>query len=479
MPGPAQLSLPVARVTVDAQAVEGPLETWRHALGHGGVNPLPLPDGVVKGVRKLRPRLIRIFIQEFFRIYPRAGRFDWSRLDPYMDALARTGAKVVAAITIKPEPLYPKVDQSAWRPGDVKAWQQVVRQLVLRYSVRRPIVTHWEIGNEVDIGEDGGCPYLIPDPKDYADYYAMTIAPILEAFPRAKVGGPANAYLLRQPLPGFVGLCRQRGLRLDFVSWHLYHSDPALHAFQVEVARLLTEPFGERRCELMVTEWNRRLGERVSVEDRAFDPRRAAAAAAIILATLNARLDWSFYYHIWDQTCFREDFAPFFSPRGVKNMIRHWNEIPHRLGLFSVSGEVRPQYFVYQMLARMGSEKLAARSDDGEVRVLAGRGDGRVAVMLVNYSLEERCDRAAALHLANLPAGPKRLTVCRLDDRRRWRPESLELEPVERREISTAGPVEFHVLLPADSVALVTLEALPADRRRGARAVAPRRPHRR
>jgi hypothetical protein len=99
--------------------------------------------------------------------------------------------------------------------------------------------------------------------------------------------------------------------------------------------------------------------------------------------------------------------------------------------------------------------------------------------MLVNYSLEERCDRAAALHLANLPAGPKRLTVCRLDDRRRWRPESLELEPVERREISTAGAVEFHVLLPADSVALVTLEALPADRRRGARAVAPRRPHRR
>jgi hypothetical protein len=35
---------------------------------------------------------IRIFIQEFFQVYPEHGRFDWSRLDRYMDALAKTGA---------------------------------------------------------------------------------------------------------------------------------------------------------------------------------------------------------------------------------------------------------------------------------------------------------------------------------------------------------------------------------------------------
>jgi len=68
-------------VVVDLAADEGPLEMWRHAIGHGGVNPLPLPDRVVRGTAKLKPRLIRVFIQEFLQVYPERGRFDWSRLD--------------------------------------------------------------------------------------------------------------------------------------------------------------------------------------------------------------------------------------------------------------------------------------------------------------------------------------------------------------------------------------------------------------
>jgi len=92
----ASAALPVVDVPVDCMTDEGPLELWRHSLGHGGINPLPLPDRVVRGTAKLKPRLIRVFIQEFFQVYSERGRFDWSRLDPYMDALARTGAKVVA-----------------------------------------------------------------------------------------------------------------------------------------------------------------------------------------------------------------------------------------------------------------------------------------------------------------------------------------------------------------------------------------------
>jgi hypothetical protein len=178
-PRPAPPDDGIVDVTVHAGASTGPLEPWRHTLGHGGINALPLPDRVVDATSRLKPRLIRVFIQEFFAVYPEHGRYDWSRLDPYMDALSRTGAKVVAAITIKPKPLYPKIDQSVWRPTDVAEWQRVIAALVKRYSVDKPIVTHWEIGNETDIGENGGCPYLIRDVADYAEYYRMTIDPIL------------------------------------------------------------------------------------------------------------------------------------------------------------------------------------------------------------------------------------------------------------------------------------------------------------
>src|SRR5206468_6699449 len=119
-------SLPVVKIDVDLGAERGDLEAWRQAIGRGGINSKPLPDRVVGGLAKLRPRLVRVFIQEFFDVYPEHGRFDWSRLDPYMEALAKTDAKVVAAITIKPKVLYPKIDQEIWKPNDVAEWQGVI-----------------------------------------------------------------------------------------------------------------------------------------------------------------------------------------------------------------------------------------------------------------------------------------------------------------------------------------------------------------
>jgi hypothetical protein len=90
---PPSATWPVIDVAVDMTVDEGPLELWRHSIGHGGVNRQPLPDRVVRGTAQLKPRLIRIFIQEFFQVYPEHGRFDWSRLDPYMDALAGRAPK--------------------------------------------------------------------------------------------------------------------------------------------------------------------------------------------------------------------------------------------------------------------------------------------------------------------------------------------------------------------------------------------------
>jgi xylan 1,4-beta-xylosidase len=169
------------------------------------------------------------------------------------------------------------------------------------------------------------------------------------------------------------------------------------------------------------------------------------------------KIDWSFYYHIWDQTCFANDFEPFFSPRGVGNMIRHWNETPHRLGLFSVEGNVRPQYFVYQMLCQLGDERLAARSDDRDVRVLAGRAGTRISALAVNYGLDEQGDRIATFRLSNVTPGVKDIALHRIDQGRRWSSETLELQPIERRRTYVPRDFLFQIHLPADSVAMVSL----------------------
>jgi xylan 1,4-beta-xylosidase len=458
---PSFAELPVARILVDASSCQGPLETWRHGLGQGGISPTPLPERIVQGARKLQPRLIRIFIQEFFRIYPEHGEFDWSRLDPYMEALSKTGAKVVAAITIKPEPLFPAIDQSIWRPNDVAEWQRVVAALVRRYSVERPIVTHWEIGNEPDIGEDGGCPYLITEPDDYAEYYNMTIQPILATFPEAKVGGPAVANPAGHLPTGFIDRCVADKTRLDFVSWHVYADDPAVHAMHVARYRtLLAQKFPEgRRPEMMVTEWSKGF-EPVSVEEAAFHPRRAAATAASIVAMTEAGVDWSFYYHLWDQTWRVEDFKPFY--KRLELMSFHWNQMPHRFGMFGVAEEVRPQYFVYQMLGRLGAERLRATSDAKDVRILAARDERaeRVALMLVNYGLPVSQDYVATIEFSGLKSGPKRLSTSRIDRSSNWSAERLELLPAENREVETGREFSCQVYCPADSVGLVSLAAV-------------------
>ena len=372
------LSLPVTEIKIDAAASQGPLEQWRHALGHGGINALPLPERVVEGLKHLQPTLIRIFLQEHFDLYPAHGEFNWAKLDPYMDALARTGAKVVAAITIKPPLLYPHIDHTVWQPNDVAEWQRLIYELVKRYSVNTPLVTYWEISNEPDIGENGGSPYLITEPAAFNEYYRITVKPILEAFPAAKVGGPALASVNNPVLPGLIEDCARTGTQLDFVSWHLYSSSPEKHAAGVEKAKVLLQNFPGKRPEMLITEWAKGFeyspedNHSVSVEDMAFVPRRAAITAASILAMLDAGLDWSFYYHIWDQAFYAdESWQSFFSDYGLNLMLRHWNEVPHKFGLFGVNGETRPQYFVYWMLAKMGAQRIAITSNHDDVRTLA------------------------------------------------------------------------------------------------------------
>jgi len=219
---------------------------------------------------------------------------------------------------------------------------------------------------------------------------------------------------------------------------------------------LLGAKFPARRPELLVTEWNKGF-ERISVEEQAFAPRRAAAAAAAILAMTEARVDGSFYYHLWDQVCDPADFRPFF--RRPEIMYHHWNEVPHRFGLFGVGQEVRPQYFVYLMLGRLTGRRVRARSAAEDLRALAAQDRGRSSVLLVNYGLPASRDIVATVRFTGLTAGRKRLTVWRIDGARAWSARELELLPTERREVAVQANFACQVASPADSVSLVVLEA--------------------
>ncbi len=426
-------ALPVDEVTVSRDQVSGPFEWWRLSIGHGGVNSLPLPEKVIRGVRKLSPKLIRIFIQEFFYIYPAHGVYNFDKLDEYMDSMAATGAKVVAAICIKPKCLYPEKDQTVFMPNNEEEWQEVIYTLVRRYSVEREIVTHWEIGNETDIGEWGGCPYLIKDPADYYKYYVMTIKPILEAYPRAKVGGPALAGVTEEFIRKFAELCHRNGTPLDFISWHRYTDKPDDHINDIKAALKGLECYGNHRPGMMITEISKAF-DRVSVEEYAFHPERPAIIADNLFTALDHSVDWTFYYHLWDQYNYPPEFEPFYGNPYI--MQEHWNEKPHRFGLFGVNEEVRPVYFLYKMFGMAGDTLVKSECTNPNLLVKAFAGSNNfTSAMVVNRRDKGAGDRIITIKFNGLRPGIRTLKNYRLDGKKCWNEETLELYPVERRKL--------------------------------------------
>ena len=70
----AERARPVTlRVALDRS--RGPLQMDRIALGQGGLSPEPMWADRVAEIRALRPRLIRVFLQEYFNLLPEPDEY--------------------------------------------------------------------------------------------------------------------------------------------------------------------------------------------------------------------------------------------------------------------------------------------------------------------------------------------------------------------------------------------------------------------
>ncbi|MEO8132237.1 MAG: glycosyl hydrolase, partial [Bryobacteraceae bacterium] len=219
------LSASAQQMRLDLAAKQGPLEMDHMALGQGGLSERPMWDERVNEVRMLRPRIIRLFIQEYFDVLPEPGKYHWDTLDASVDLIRKAGATPLMSINIKPRLLYPVIDEKIVDPSSYQQWEQLIYEMVWHYNQRGSGIQYWEVANEPDIGENGGCPYLFT-PENYTRYYQHTVAAIRRADPAAKVGGPALANSRSPILPALLDFAEKSKIPLDFVSWHIYNSDP-------------------------------------------------------------------------------------------------------------------------------------------------------------------------------------------------------------------------------------------------------------
>ena len=335
----------------------GPLEIDRFALGQGGLSEEPMWDDRVAEIRALRPRIIRLFIQEYFNLLPEPNRYHFDTLDRSVDTILKARAKPLMCICFKPKVLFPVVNQDIVEPNDYERWEKLIFSLVRHYKERRAGIRYWEVANEPDIGEDGGCPYCFK-PDSYCGYYQHTVEAILRADPNAYVGGPALANSGSPILPALLDFCTKTETPLDFVSWHIYSSDPKQIRATIDKVKSLLKKYPALKPETFLDEWNMNLGFPPS--DVRIQP---CYVAEVAWQMKDGGLDYSCYYHIRDYHVTFEKFAPFMSARGTAFMVGWWNRMPQFDGLFDFQNNVRPAYFTFKLLARLTGQRLQLTSE--------------------------------------------------------------------------------------------------------------------
>ena len=382
----AALAAPSVDLMIDTTRPLGPIDLTKFALGQGGLSDKPMIDAHTEQLAQLHPQTIRIFVQEFFNLLPEAGRYHWATLDKSIEAILATHAKPIFCLCFKPKLLYPKIDQKIVHPNDYKKWEELIFELVKHCNQEKKFgIEYWEIGNEVDIGEDGGCPYLF-QPDDYVTYYAHTAKAILRADKKAKIGGPALAGYNSDIGTVLIAACGRGIAPLDFFSWHVYSSEPEDFRKSIKTIRARLAKFPRlKNCETIIDEWNMLLDKPNLAPG--FQP-------AFILETTAAFLDEGLsraaYYHIRDSFVDEEQFAKFTSKSGAEFVAKWWNTMPQYDGLWDNQGQVRPAYSAFKLLSLLHGRRLEISGTGSEIKALATTNSGSINVVLWNFSREEK-----------------------------------------------------------------------------------------
>jgi xylan 1,4-beta-xylosidase len=67
-------------------------------------------------IRLLRPRVIGLFLQDYYDLLPAPGKYQFSILDPSVDSILKAGAKLLLCIVFEPKVSFPRIDQDLAHP---------------------------------------------------------------------------------------------------------------------------------------------------------------------------------------------------------------------------------------------------------------------------------------------------------------------------------------------------------------------------
>jgi xylan 1,4-beta-xylosidase len=317
-------------------------------------------------------------------------------------------------------------------PRDYKHWSALIHALVShwvdRYGVKEVGQWFFEVWNEPNLKA-----FWTGTQKDYFKLYRLTADAIKRVDPSLKVGGPATA---RDGwIEEFLEFCRARNAPVDFVTTHHYPTDALGHEDDDTETQLANSRRGilrewtqdtRRRAgqrPVYYTEWNSSSNPR---DPRHDEPYSAAFVAKTALEASDLVQGYSFW-----------TFSDIFEEHYFPSVPFHGG-----FGLLNLHGIAKPTYRAFELLHRLGTERLVVDGLHDTVDAWVTRDRAAVKVLIVNHALPRHpiARVRVRLHLASAPE-PAAAWVERIDEhhanaKRRWQvlgaPEYLDAATLEQ-----------------------------------------------
>ena len=364
-------------------------------------------------------------------------------------------------------------------PKDYAAWAtligKLVRHWVERYGV--PEVREWyfEVWNEPNLTA-----FWTGKPEDYFKLYQVTAEAIKQVDSGLRVGGPVTA--MAAWVPEFLDFCEQNQVPADFVSTHYYPTDAFGQIGADTLTQLAHAPRHVMRDQarktqeqargrpVLYTEWSASSNPRDPLHDEPF-------TAAFVTKTVLEVEPYVACYSYWTfSDLFEENYFPSMPFQGG-------------FGLLNIYGIPKPSYRAYQLLHRLGTERLPVQGEHKTVDVWVVRKRESVTVLLTNFAFPDHPIQTESVHLTLAEAPqPRGAFVERVDADHAnatalWHvmgePEYLNALQVERLDEASNltaealtwkyqdGTLQFDLDLPALAVAAITVEWASAAGRGG------------
>ena len=415
----------------------------------------------------------------------RGGLLDsFSNADRIFDFLLSIGMKPFVELSFMPEALASgrttvfKYRGNVTPPSHYGQWAAFIKRLVAhwvnRYGIHEVADWFFEVWNEPNLKV-----FWTGSRKDYFQLYRTTVSAIKEVDPVLRVGGPATA---RDGwIDEFIDFCETADVAVDFVSTHHYPTD-ALHPADVlwnETADTETQLARSRRSilrqwaqdtrrrargrPLYYTEWNTSSNPRDPLHD---EPYAAAFVAKTLLEVSGLVEAYSFWTF---SDIFEENYFPSVPFHGG-------------FGLMTLHGIPKPTYRAFELVHRLGHERLLVDGLHHTVDAWVVRDnleDRAVTILLTNHALPRHAIDTERVRVAlvgaaqPLQAFAERIDRDHANPKREWcaagSPTFLDSAQVEHLQAASLvsresigceyadGTVRFEVILPPHAVAAVTV----------------------